>query len=62
MFVSELRDRAWLLLPLASAFLAFSLIARVRTSSGRALNRCLAQAGALQWLFGILFVIGSLIG
>ena len=25
------------------------------------LNRCLAMAGALQWAFGILFVIGRFI-
>ena len=62
MFVSDQRNRAWLLLPLAAAFIALSLITKVRTSHGRELNRCLAQAGALQWLFGILFVIGSLIG
>jgi 1,4-dihydroxy-2-naphthoate polyprenyltransferase len=62
MFISDLRNRAWLLLPLAAAFIALSLITRVRTSQGRALNGCLAQAGALQWMFGILFVIGSLIG
>jgi 1,4-dihydroxy-2-naphthoate octaprenyltransferase len=61
MFVSDLRDRTWLLLPLGAAFIALSLITKVRTSHGRELNRCLAQAGAVQWLFGILFVIGSLI-
>jgi len=61
MFVSDQRNRAWLLLPLGAAFIALSLITKVRTSHGRELNRCLAQAGALQWVFGILFVIGSLI-
>ena len=30
-------------------------------SDGAALNRCLAMAGALQWLFGILFLIGCAI-
>lgn len=62
MFVADLRNRDWLLLPLGAAFIALSLVTKVRTSHGRELNRCLAQAGALQWLFGILFVIGSLIG
>jgi 1,4-dihydroxy-2-naphthoate octaprenyltransferase len=61
-FVSDQRNRDWLLLPLGAAFIALSLITKVQTSHGRELNRCLAQAGALQWLFGILFVIGSLIG
>jgi 1,4-dihydroxy-2-naphthoate octaprenyltransferase len=59
MFVAEIRGRDWLLLPLAIAPLAFALISRVRTSRGRELNRCLAMAGALQWIFGILFVVGT---
>jgi 1,4-dihydroxy-2-naphthoate octaprenyltransferase len=62
LFISDSRNRTWLLLPLGAAFIALSLITRVRSSHGRELNRCLAQAGALQWVFGILFVIGSLIG
>ena len=62
LFIPDTRNRSWLLLPLASAFLALALITRVKTSHGRELNRCLAMAGALQWSFGILFVIGSLIG
>ena len=62
MFVSDFRNRSWLLLPLGAAFIALALINRVKTSHGRELNRCLAMAGGLQWSFGILFVIGSLIG
>lgn len=62
MFVAQFRNRSWMLLPLASAFIALALINRVKTSHGRELNRCLAMAGGLQWAFGILFVIGSLIG
>jgi 1,4-dihydroxy-2-naphthoate octaprenyltransferase len=61
-FVSDARNRSWLLLPLGAAFIALRLVDRVRKSHGRELNRFLAMAGALQWSFGILFVIGSLIG
>ena len=59
MFIAQLRHRDWILLPLGDAFLALALINRVKTSTGRELNRCLALAGAMQWLFGILFVIGT---
>jgi 1,4-dihydroxy-2-naphthoate octaprenyltransferase len=62
MFVADARNRSWLLLPLGAAFIALELINRTRRSHGRELNRCLAMAGGLQWAFGILFVIGSLIG
>jgi 1,4-dihydroxy-2-naphthoate octaprenyltransferase len=52
----------WLLLIVLIAFpLAIALIVRVRMSQGAELNRCLAMAGALQWAFGILFVIGCLV-
>lgn len=61
-FVADARNRSWLLLPLGAAFIALRLVDRVRRSHGRELNRYLAMAGALQWAFGILFVIGSLIG
>ena len=51
----------WLLLIVLIAFpLAIALIVRVRLSRGAELNRCLAMAGALQWAFGILFVMGCL--
>jgi 1,4-dihydroxy-2-naphthoate octaprenyltransferase len=59
MIVAEIRHRDWLLLPLAISPLALVLINRTQKSSGRALNQCLALAGAMQWLFGILFVIGT---
>ena len=59
MFVAQFRGRDWMLLPLADAFLALALINRVKSSNGRELNRGLALAGAMQWLFGILFVIGT---
>jgi 1,4-dihydroxy-2-naphthoate octaprenyltransferase len=61
-FVADARNRSWLLLPLVAAFIALELINRMRKSQGRELNRCLAMAGGLQWAFGILFVIGSLVG
>jgi len=57
--IAQLRHRDWLLLPLAAAFLALELIRKVGKSTGRELNKCLALAGAMQWLFGILFVCGS---
>lgn len=59
LIIAELRHRDWLLLPLGAALLALELIRRVGKSTGRDLNRCLALAGAMQWLFGILFVCGA---
>ena len=50
----------WLLLPLLAVPLAIALIVRLRRSRGVHLNRCLAMAGALQWTFGILFMVGCL--
>jgi len=44
--------------PLFALPLAIVLIRLVWISKGTHLNRCLAMAGALQWAFGILFVIG----
>ena len=42
---------------LFAAPLALLVIACVLRSSGRALNRCLAFAGMLEWAFGIAFVV-----
>src|SRR5205085_2907111 len=50
-----------LLTPLATMPLAVVLVQRVKHSEGRELNRCLAMAGALEWLYGITFVVGALI-
>jgi len=50
-----------LLVPLVTLPLAVILVQRVKHSEGRELNRCLAMAGALEWLFGFTFVIGALI-
>jgi 1,4-dihydroxy-2-naphthoate octaprenyltransferase len=55
------RERLWLMLPIAALPLAAVLIRRVAKSRGAELNRCLALAGALQWVFGALFVAGSLV-
>jgi 1,4-dihydroxy-2-naphthoate polyprenyltransferase len=49
------------LYPLIASPLAIFLLRRVWRSKGGELNRCLAMAGALQWAFGILFVIGMLL-
>jgi 1,4-dihydroxy-2-naphthoate octaprenyltransferase len=46
---------AWL--PLLALPLALLVIACALARRGRTLNRCLGMAGALQWTFGILFVI-----
>ena len=54
--------RDWYLLtPLVTLPLAVVLVQRVKHSEGIELNRCLAMAGALEWLFGITFVIGAVI-
>jgi 1,4-dihydroxy-2-naphthoate octaprenyltransferase len=41
--------------------LAIVLIARVHRTTGAELNRSLALAGALQWAFSLLFLLGALI-
>ena len=51
--------RTGLLLTLAALPFAAVVIARAMRSRGAELNRCLGLAGAVQWAFGILFVIGS---
>jgi 1,4-dihydroxy-2-naphthoate polyprenyltransferase len=53
--------RPGLLVTLVALPLAIAVIVRVLRSHGAALNRCLAMAGGLQWAFGLLFVIGSMI-
>jgi hypothetical protein len=40
---------------------ATALLVRVARSEGASLNRCLALAGALEWIFGILYVVGAAI-
>jgi 1,4-dihydroxy-2-naphthoate octaprenyltransferase len=56
--VAYLRD--WhLLLPLVTLPIAVVVVQRVKQSEGAELNRCLAMAGALEWLYGITFVVGA---
>lgn len=54
------RDQWGFLLVLVALPLAAAVIVRAVGSEGAALNRVLALAGALQWVFGILFVGGAL--
>jgi len=56
--VAYLRGRWAFALPMLAMVLAVALIVRVSRSRGTELNRCLALAGALEWLFGILYVVG----
>lgn len=57
--IAWIRGRWTLLAPLLALPLAILLVMRVVRSRGAELNRCLAVGGALQWLFGILFVAGA---
>jgi 1,4-dihydroxy-2-naphthoate octaprenyltransferase len=58
-YIAWQRNHWALLLALLALPLALLLLQRVNRSHGIELNRCLALAGGLQWLFGILFVLGS---
>jgi 1,4-dihydroxy-2-naphthoate octaprenyltransferase len=49
------------LLVLVALPLAAIVLARALRGRGAELNRALAAAGALQWAFGLLFVVGSLV-
>jgi 1,4-dihydroxy-2-naphthoate octaprenyltransferase len=49
-------------MPVLALILAVALLVRVFRSRGAALNRCLALAGALEWIFGILYVVGAALG
>jgi len=48
-------------IPLVALPLALILLRCVQRAKGAELNRCLAIAGALQWAFGIFFVIGCFV-
>ena len=58
--IAWMQDRRGWLATLLVLPLAIAVIVRVSRGRGVELNRALAMAGALQWAFGILFVIGSL--
>jgi 1,4-dihydroxy-2-naphthoate octaprenyltransferase len=60
--IAYLRQRLILVIPILAIILAIALLVRVARSRGAELNRCLALAGALEWLFGILYVIGAALG
>lgn len=50
-----------LLTPLVTLPLAVVLVQRVKHSEGAELNRDLAMAGVLEWLYGVTFVVGAII-
>lgn len=56
-----MRNQWGLLLTLGALPLAVFVIVRTFQSRGAELNRALASAGALQWVFGLLFVTGAMI-
>ncbi|MEA2464287.1 MAG: 1,4-dihydroxy-2-naphthoate polyprenyltransferase [Acidobacteriota bacterium] len=60
-WLAWMRTQWGLLMPLLALPLALLVVLRVQRSRGAELNRCLAIAGGLQWAFGILFVLGSLV-
>jgi 1,4-dihydroxy-2-naphthoate octaprenyltransferase len=57
--IAYLRHSTMLLLPMLALVPAITLLVRVARSDGASLNRCLALAGALEWIFGILYVVGA---
>ena len=59
--ISWMMDLPWLLLTLLALPLAIAVIIRSIRNRGAALNRSLAMAGALEWTFGLLFVVGSML-
>ena len=60
--IADLRHSKNLLLPMLALIPALLLLLRVARSRGAELNRCLALAGALEWIFGILYVAGAALG
>ena len=60
--IAYLRHSTMLVIPMAALIPAIALLLRVARSSGASLNRCLALAGALEWIFGILYVAGAALG
>ncbi|HXA16002.1 MAG TPA: 1,4-dihydroxy-2-naphthoate polyprenyltransferase [Thermoanaerobaculia bacterium] len=60
--VAYLRGSRNLAIPMLALIPALALLLRVARSHGAELNRCLALAGALEWIFGILYVVGAALG
>src|SRR5437764_4915285 len=60
--IAYLRHSTMLLIPMLALIPAIALLVRVARSNGASLNRCLALAGALEWIFGILYVVGAALG
>ena len=59
--IAWIRGHGGLLLTLGALPLALLVMLRALGSHGAKLNRALAIAGVLQWVFGILFVAGAMI-
>lgn len=55
------QGRPAMLLTLLALPLALAVIARALRLRGAELNGVLAMAGALQWVFGVLFVVGTIL-
>jgi 1,4-dihydroxy-2-naphthoate octaprenyltransferase len=60
--IAYLRHSMTLLIPMLALIPAIALLVRVARSNGATLNRCLALAGAVEWIFGILYVAGVALG
>jgi len=60
--IAYLRSSGKLAIPMLALIPALALLLRVARSRGAELNRCLALAGALEWIFGILYVAGAALG
>jgi 1,4-dihydroxy-2-naphthoate octaprenyltransferase len=60
--IAYLRRSTMLLIPMLALIPAVALLVRVARSHGASLNRCLALAGALEWVFGVLYVAGAALG
>jgi len=57
--IAYLRHSMTILIPILALIPAIALLLRVARSDGATLNGCLALAGALEWIFGILYVFGA---
>jgi 1,4-dihydroxy-2-naphthoate octaprenyltransferase len=57
--IARLRSSWLLVIPILALLLAAALLVRVARGHGAELNRCLELAGMLEWIFGILYVVGA---